>query len=70
MYKEIIKKDKFNEIPHKHHLKIVITRFLKGRLFFWANHLNKSDKQLLKDAKVDHSFASKSVRSMNAPGLQ
>ena len=70
MYQEIITKDDFSEIPHKQHLKIVITRFIKIRLYFWANYLNKSDNQLLKDAKVDHSFASKSVRSMNAPGLQ
>ena len=70
VYQEIVKKAQFVDFPHKGHLKLVITRFMKGRLFFWANHMNKHDKKLLKDAKVDQSFASKSSRQLKAPELQ
>ena len=71
MYQQVITYDKFDVI-HKNHLKVIIARFMKGRLFFWANFINQSDRKLMSETKIilNESFGSKSTRSMNHPDLK
>ena len=72
MYQQIISKAEFDEIPHTKHLKIIIARFMKGRLFFWANFMNQADKKLMSETKIllNESFASRSTRSKTHPDLK
>ena len=72
MYQQIISKAEFDEIPHKKHLKIIIARFMKGRLFFWANFMNQADKKVMSETKIllNESFASRSTRSKTHPDLK
>ena len=69
MHQEIL--DQFDEAP-RCHIRLIIARFMKGRLFFWANHMNKTDSELSVNKKnaYNESFASKTSRSKTIPELQ
>ena len=58
------------EIHSSSCLKFIMTRFIKCLLFFWANHMNKSDIKLLAKAKVENAYASKSTMSIKATQLK
>ena len=72
MYQQIEFHDKFKVIHHKNHLRVIIARFMKCRLFFWGNFMNQSDKKLMVENQIilKESYASKSTRSMNHPDLK
>ena len=63
--------DRTDEIPMCH-LRLILTRFMKGRLFFWADFMNKNDKNIPVNIEMENeeSFASKSTRSTVIPQLK
>ena len=72
MYQQIEFHEKFSVIHHKNHLRAIIARFMKCRLFFWGNFMNQSDKKLMSENQISmrESYASKSTRSMHHPDLK
>ena len=62
---------RIDEIP-KCHMRDIISRFMKGRLFFWANFMNQHEQKLTVNRIVieEESHSSKTGRAMNHPQLQ
>ena len=67
-YQEI---GRISEIP-RCHISTIISRFMKIRLFLWANLLNQREKNLPVNRTVieEESFSSKTTRAMTHPQLQ
>ena len=71
LHGQIVEQFSPQEVP-RCHIRLLISRFIKGRLFFWANFMNKSDKELVENQELayNESFSSKSQRAKTIPELQ
>ena len=71
IHNQILEQFSCDEVP-RCHIRLIISRFMKGRLFFWANFMSKNDieEKVNKEAAYNQSFSSKTTRSMNHPDLQ
>ena len=69
MHQQIL--EQFDDEVPRCHIRLIIARFMKGRLFFWANFMNQNDEATVnKEIAYNESFASKTARSKTIPELQ